>query len=231
MTVAYLPPVQTDCVVDLSHNNAIALPNTAFSTAAASGVELFILKATQGAGMIDTTFPARRAAVTACGALLGAYHFCDGSAPNAQVGNFLNAVGDTTGVLLALDAEANPASQVNVYSVCVMAWQIFQQVGRWPLLYMGRNGPDNKGTGLNDTDVTAYLAQCDLWLPEYGNYPIPPPGFSKWVMHQYTGDGIGGAGVVAGIGNKLDRSYFAGTAADLKVWHAQVTGGTNAVGR
>ena len=48
MSAAYLPPVQTDCVVDLSHAQDIPDPVAAFTAAKASGVALIIHKATQG---------------------------------------------------------------------------------------------------------------------------------------------------------------------------------------
>ena len=108
------------------------------------------------------------------------------------------------------------ASQVSVVQVAMMV----QNLPRLPLIYMGASGPDGNGMQPN-----AVLSQCDLWLPEYGSNPICPPGFSKWVLHQYTGDGINGSGYVAGIGSGLDRSYFAGTVDELKAWHAAMCAG------
>lgn len=55
MSTAYRPAVMTDCVIDLSHNNAIANPVAAFKTAAAGGILAVIHKATQGSGYIDPT--------------------------------------------------------------------------------------------------------------------------------------------------------------------------------
>lgn len=220
MSVAYRPAVQTDCVVDLSHNQRILNPEIAFQTAKLSGVAMIIHKATQGTGMVDETYAERKAAAAAVGLLWGAYHFCDGSDAASQVSHFLGTVGEPYG-LLAIDAEKN-ASQVSVAQVCQIIYQICQKTGHWPLLYMGRSGPDGTGAGL-DAESAAYLAQCDLWLPEYGNNPIPPIGFSKWALHQYTGDGINGPGNVAGIGTHLDRSYFAGSVADLQAWFSKAT--------
>lgn len=219
-TVIFKPAVQTDCIIDLSHNNRIDAPTAAFATAKTSGVAMVILKATQGSDEVDNTFAERRAAAQAAGLLVGAYHFCDGTDTGQQASHFLGTVGDLTGLVLALDAEANPTSQVTAYQVCGMIYEIEEKTGKAPLLYMGRNGPDNRGTYMNEANVVAYLAQCPLWLPEYGSTPVLPNGFTKWVMHQYTGDGINGSGFVAGIGSKLDRSFFAGTAADLTAWHA-----------
>lgn len=222
MTAAYLPPVQTDCVVDLFHGDNIPTPLDAFRQAATAvpPVVLVLHKATQGTDVADATYAARKVAAQSVGLLWGAYHFCDGSDPVMQMKHFLSVVGDPSGFLLMLDAEKNDASQVTVAQVATMIAYLKAQTGRFPLLYMGASGPDGNGMAANRV-----LAQCDLMLPEYGNNPVLPPGFDKWMLHQYTGDGINGSGYVAGIGTKLDRSYFAGTVADLKVWYAATVAG------
>jgi lysozyme len=215
---AYVPATQTDCVVDLSHDNEVPDPAAAFAAARESGVEMVILKATQGTDFVDPTFAARSAAALDAGLLVGAYHFCDGTDPAAQARFFLETVGDLAGrIVLCLDAERNESSQVTVAGVESVAAAVREALGR-PLdaLYMGRAGPDGTGDGLPSDALSA----LDLWLPEYGDDPVPPPGFSRWVMHQYTGDGVNGTGEVAGIGSGLDRSLFAGSAEDLRAWHA-----------
>lgn|GEM_PF-5123372 len=231
MSTPYLPPVQTDCVVDLYHGDTIADPVAAFNAAKASGVEMIIHKASQGSGVTDDTFTARRDAAGQAGLLFAAYHFCDASTSTAQVANFLSAVGDASKTPLALDAELNPKSQVSITQLITMADAVAQGIGRkldW--LYMGASGPDGNGTGMTDAAM-AQLASLvtDLWLPEYGSRPICPLGFNTWIMHQYTGDGINGSGYVAGIGSKLDRSYFAGTVADLHTYVAHLLGSSPSV--
>lgn len=213
------PVIKTDCCVDLSHSNAIHGDLvTAFQTAKASGVELIIQKATQGTTFVDPTFSARRAAAAQAGLLFGAYHFCDGSDPTSQMAHFLAVVDDPTGILLALDAEKN-ASQVTVDQIKVMVQAIRAKTGRLPLLYMGASGPDGSGMVAN-----TIISFCDLWLPEYGNTPRCPPGWSEWTLHQYTGDGINGSGAVAGIGTGLDRSFFAGSIPELHAWFSKAVG-------
>jgi lysozyme len=227
MTGAYLPPVQTDCVIDLYHGDEIPTPLDAFRQAAASGVALVIHKATQGVDMVDETYAARKVAAKSAGALWGAYHFCDGSDPVAQAKHFLSVVGNPTDFVLMVDAEKNDESQVTIPRVIALVRAIVQQVGRkLDILYMGRSGPDGNGTGMT-LAAMAELASLvtALMLPEYGNTPICPLGFSTWLFHQYTGDGINGSGYVAGIGSKLDRSYFAGTVDELKAWHAAMCAG------
>lgn len=230
MGTLYIPSVQTDCVVDLSHTQTIADPVTAFTAAkigspTSAPVAMIIHKASQGTGMVDETFAPRRTAARQVDLLFAAYHFCDGSDPKTQVAHFLSVVGDASQTPLALDAEKN-SSQVTIAQICTMADAIAQKVGRkldW--LYMGASGPDGAETGMTDAAM-AYLASLvsDLWLPEYGTRPICPAPWKTWAMHQYTGDGINGSGTVAGIGKGLDRSYFAGTEDDLRAYVARLLG-------
>lgn len=226
MSTLFIPPVQTDCVVDLSHAQSIPDPIGAFAQMRASGIALLIHKATQGTGFVDDTFAPRRAAAAQVSMLFAAYHFCDGSAPAAQAAHFLSIVGDASKTPLALDAEKN-ASQVTIQQTIELADAIAQKIGRrldW--LYMGASGPDGNGTGMTDAAMAQlYALVTDLWLPEYGSRPICPAPWTRWAMHQYTGDGINGSGYVAGVGRDLDRSYFAGTVADLQAYFARLVGG------
>jgi lysozyme len=219
----YLPPIQTDCVTDIYHGDALdAAGNDIanFVEAVASGIKLVIHKATQGSNVTDNLYAARKPRALAAGALWGAYHFCDNSDPIAQAKHFLAVVGPTKGILLMLDAEIN-SSQVTIAQVAQMITYIKAQTGQTPLLYMGRGGPDGSGNGLPNM----VLSTADLNLPEYGDSPILPPGWSEWKFHQYTGDGINGSGVIPGLGSKLDRSYFAGTVDDLVAYHTKMTDG------
>ena len=218
---AYFPPTYTDCILDLSHNNSIPDPLAAFATAAHDAddpITLIIHKATQGGGMVDVTYAPRHAAAKSAGLLWGAYHFCDGSDTVAQADHFLSVVGDPTGVLLALDVERN-ASQATLGDAVFIASRIAHRIGRWPVIYTGRYGPLGNGSGLPN----AILGRCPLWLPEYGNNPVCPDGWTEWAMWQHT-DGHMGVDIAdaPGIG-PCDRSYFAGTADELKQWHADQT--------
>ena len=228
MTTAYRPAVTTDSVCDLSHNNAIKNPGAAFKTAAAAIPGFTIIhKASQGVAMVDRTFAPRRAAAEALGIPFGAYHFCDGSDPTAQADFFLKSLGDAAGLVLALDAERNKKSQVTVAEVGLIASRIHARVGIWPGIYMGKDGPADDGKGLPSKTLAA---NCWLWLPEYGNNPVCPPGWGSWALWQHTDGRLGSAvAPVPGIG-PCDRSHFAGTAEELRAWWAAhaVPGGAHA---
>jgi lysozyme len=117
--------------------------------------------------------------------------------------------------VLALDAEPNGiGGTVTVSQTAEAAARLHMATGRAPLVYISRYGPDERGTGFPN----GVLSRCPLWLPEYGPMPVCPPGWSKWTLWQHT-DGLKGSAVVpvSGIG-RCDRSWFAGTVAELTAW-------------
>jgi GH25 family lysozyme M1 (1,4-beta-N-acetylmuramidase) len=209
LTAPYIPPITSDVVIDLSHWQS----SVDFVSAKSAGIAAVILKATQGSRWIDATFAMRFNAANAAGLLVGAYHFLDNSPPEFQVENLLSVAGDCR--LLALDAEPNGiGGTVTVAQAAEAAARLHMATGRAPLVYIGRYGPDGRGTGFPNT----VLSRCPLWLPAYNSRPICPFGWSRWALWQHT-DGIVGSDAipVPGIG-RCDRSRFAGTVADLKTW-------------
>ena len=206
MTAPFVPPVMSDVVVDESHWNST--PNLALAKAA--GIAAIIFKATQGTGFVDPTFASRVAMAQEAGLLVGAYHFLDGSDPVAQMRHFLGVTAGTKApLLLALDFEPNPSSQAMPIQAGGAASTVHSKTGVWPVIYTGRwmlSAPN------------AILAECPLWLAEYGSAPICPPGWSQWKLWQHTA-----SATVSGIG-VCDRNRFAGSVADLDAWwHAQTT--------
>jgi lysozyme len=187
-----------------------------FAVAVKGGVVAAIAKATQGSASVDQMYPNNSLAIRAAGLLLGAYAFLDGSDPAAQADHLIATVNDPT-VPLFLDAEPNPASQATVVIVAQVVSRIRARLGYWPVLYMGRDGPDGSGAGLPNP----VLMCCPLWLPEYGDTPTCPPGWMAWKLWQYT-DGA----AVPGIAGKCDMSRFAGTLDELRAWWAALTSGT-----
>jgi lysozyme len=211
----YMPPVTSDVVIDLSHWQ----PPVDFAQAKAAGIAAVILKATQGSNWVDVTFASRLAAASDAGLLVGAYHFLDASEPAVQVQNFLLAARECP--VLALDAESNEiGGSVTVAQTAEAAARLHMATGRTPLIYISRYGPDERGTGFPNS----VLSRCPLWLPAYNARPVCPPGWSNWLLWQYTDGTVGSNAVpVAGIG-RCDRSRFAGTVADLAAWWSGTPG-------
>jgi len=195
-----------DAIVDLSHWN----PNPIdFAAVKSAGIAAVILKATQGSHWIDATFADRAIAASDAGLLVGAYHFADASDPAAQVAHFLS-VADGEPVL-AIDVEQNsiPGGTVSIMQAAEMVARLQMATGRLPLVYMGRYGIDGHGTGLPNS----VLSRAPLWLPEYGNKPVPPKGWTDWTLWQYTD-----RTAVPGIGGLCNRNRFAGTMDALSTW-------------
>ena len=209
----YLPPVMSDVVLDISHYENVSQE---FATTAKAGIVAVILKATQGTGFVDPTFLERVAEARSAGLLVSAYHFLDGANPTEQVAHFLTvAVSEGMVNWLAIDWEPYPASQANVMQAATAGVASVQAAtGRWPVIYMTRYM-------LSAANKT--LANCPLWLAEYGTRPICPPGFTAWQLWQHTDGQVGSAVVsVPGIG-PCDRSKFAGTVDQLRAWWSTPT--------
>jgi lysozyme len=207
----YLPPIMSDVVVDLFHGNKVSVD---FSVVRSDGIAAVILKATQGIGFVDPTFAPRRADARAAGLLVGAYHYMDGTSPIEQIGHFLSVVGNTDGILLALDFEPNEPSQASAMQAASAATAVNAVTGRYPVFYTGRyllSAPN------------PVLSRCPLWLAEYGSRPVCPPGWSQWKLWQHTDGQVGSApAAVPGIG-PCDRSRFAGTVDQLRTWWSAPT--------
>jgi lysozyme len=197
----------SDVVFDISHYENVSQN---FVTTAKSGLVAVIIKATQGTGFVDPTFLERVAEARSAGLLVGAYHFLDGSSPAEQIAHFLTiAVSEGMVEWLALDWEPYPISPAGVMQAATAVASVQAAVGKWPVLYTTRGM-------LSAPNKT--LANCPLWLAEYGVRPICPPGFPAWQLWQHTDGQVGSSIVpVPGVG-PCDRSKFAGTVDQLRAW-------------
>ena len=201
----YLPSVMSDVVIDISHYENVSQN---FVLTVKFGVAAVFLKATQGSHFVDPTFLPRVSEARDVGLLVGAYHFADGSNPAAQAAHFLTVAKSQADVdCLAVDWEPYLPSQATEMQTTTIVAAIQAATGRWPIIYMNRYM-------LAAPNLT--LLKCDLWLAEYGDRPICPPGWSQWKLWQHTDGTVGTHPVpVPGVG-RCDRSRFAGTVGGLK---------------
>jgi GH25 family lysozyme M1 (1,4-beta-N-acetylmuramidase) len=208
------PAAPLNVVVDLSHHNIDPDLALARDTDCIAGV---IHKATQGLTYADPTFGKRRAKALDADLLWGAYHFGTGSDGVQQAEYFLRTVQPTDETLLTLDFEANPQGpSMTLEEARAFVTHVHDATGRWPGLYSGHYLKQLLGTASDPV-----LANCWLWLSQYGPTAVVPPNWPTWTMWQYTD---GGAGPephsVAGIG-RCDRDKFNGSAASLRrLWLA-----------
>ncbi|MBZ5600191.1 MAG: glycoside hydrolase family 25 protein [Acidobacteriia bacterium] len=201
-----MPPA--NIVVDLSHFNA----TLDFTAARQSGVVGVIHKVTQGTQYRDPLYLSHKSKASAAGMLWGAYHFGVGADGVEQGEHFLNTVNPDVQTLLVLDFEANPQGpSMDLEQARAFVTHVQDVTGRFPGLYGGHYLKQLLGT---NTDPI--LANCWLWLSQYGPTPVVPPNWSKWTMWQYT-DGAAGPlpHEVPGIG-RCDRDMFNGSEAELR---------------
>jgi lysozyme len=204
-----------DTIIDVSHHNG---PNLDFGAAAAAGIQGVIQKATQGVAGADPSFSANRTGILAAGLLFGSYHFGDGSDGGAQANHYLSVANPASNELVALDLEDNPAGpSMTLEEARAFVTTIFNTIGKWPVLYSGHTLKAMLG-GHPD----AVLANCPLWLAQYGPSAVLPPGWNAWSLWQYTDGAQPGSQPVNGIGH-CDRDRFNDSVADLPTFWGSVS--------
>lgn len=185
--------------LDLYHgDNRELLPD--FAALKNQGIQFVWLKATQGGGYKDPSFPQRCDAALAAGLLVGAYHFLTNSQVTTQADNFFGAI-DKRPVQMACDYErsgvttpfAATALQFMTYTNC-----------KW--IY-GSDLVRELPTGIRG-DFTSY----NLWLAEYGPQEILPP---PWTDPNKTIWQFSGSGSVKGITGHVDLNYCPGNIVQL----------------
>jgi len=186
-------------VVDLSHYQDV----TDWAAVRKAGIRGVINKATEGPGLLDTTFAYRR---SRCGMLYGGYHFLRPGDVSVQVKHFLDATAPHEGLLLALDYEDPKVPLANAVDFLT---QVHATLGRWPVLYSGNLIKEHLGNLRHPV-----LAQTKLWLAQYSAIPSWPE--ATWTLPwlwQFT-DGVNGPRphAISGIApGGLDIDSYAGT--------------------
>jgi GH25 family lysozyme M1 (1,4-beta-N-acetylmuramidase) len=196
-------------VVDLSHYNSI----NSFDNIKADGIVGIIHKATQGAGLVDNKYAARKEAALAAGLLWGAYHFATDADPIAQVNNFLTAAQPDAYTLVALDWEQNGNNSMDIDQAKAWLAEIEQRLSRKAIIYSGSYAKDQLGS-----DVDEYMGSHRLWHSQYGSTPRIQASWDSFWLWQYTGDGLGPEPhIINGVsGNNVDISTYDGTDDQLK---------------
>jgi lysozyme len=197
-------------VVDLSHHNA----NVDFAIARNSGLVGVIHKATQGMKFVDPLYIPNHDQATGLGLLWGAYHFGTGADGVEQAEFFIDTVQPDDSTLLVLDFEANPQGpSMTLEEARAFVTHVNEVTGTFPGLYAGHYLKELLGTA--DDPV---LANCWLWLSQYGPTPVVPHNWSDWTMWQYT-DGAAGPKPhdITGIG-RCDRDTFNGSVDELRTF-------------
>ena len=195
-------PDPLNVVIDISHHNA----NPDFQQAKAAGILGVIHKATQGLNYKDPMYLTNQQKALDAGLLWGAYHFGDGNDGSAQAEFFVTVVNPGPDTLLVLDFEPNTqGATMSLDGARAFVNEVSARVGRFPGLYSGSLIKQQLGSNKDPI-----LAQCFLWLAQYGNNAVVPANWSTWTLWQYTDGNVGPQPhSVPGIGN-CDRDTFNG---------------------
>jgi GH25 family lysozyme M1 (1,4-beta-N-acetylmuramidase) len=202
-------------VVDTSHYDDV---QDGFAGTKAMGILGVINKLTEGVGYVDPSFNWRRGPAARAGLLYGAYHFIRPGSPLTQVKQFLNRVGDTTGLLLALDHE-DP--DVTMLAAANWIGSFHELTGSWPVYYSYSAFIQQRRARMD----ARIFGKCALWLAAYNDHPQWPTNiWPNYYLHQFTGDGSGpqphhvpGISIAGGIDLNIahDRDSLASTWATI----------------
>ena len=208
-------------VIDMSHHNTLTDPprfNPAgYEAAVKAGLIGVIHKATQGVGMSDNMYALRRKRAADSGLLWGAYHFNTGEAVAAQVQHFLDMAQPDAQTLMALDFEDNRASEMSAAQAAQFLTLLDQHLGRKAIIYGGNRLKEQLPRA--DAETRATICAHRLWLCQYGPRAVLPPGWDKYWLWQYSGDGIPAWEVSTFPGfvdRGLDLNWYAGSSDQLK---------------
>lgn len=188
--------VKTPLVVDMFSGEEFESCKTGtaadFAKVYASGIRGIIHKATQGTRYTDKECAKRIPLARAAGLLVGIYHFGTSAPVGDQVAHFLEvfeALGSPQDMLLALDFEKNepePSDSMNYVQARTFLKMVYERTGQRPALYSG-----NKIKEALPKAGDPFISQHRLWLCQYAPHAVLPPGFDRFWLWQYTGDGHG----------------------------------------
>jgi len=169
-------------IVDLSHFDDVQ----DWDAVKRFGILGVINKATEGPGLVDTTYAIRRKPAREHDILYGAYHFLRPGDPVAQADHFLEvalSVDQPDELLLALDHEDR---KVPLKDAKKWLQRVLDKAERRAILYSGFVIKEQLGD-----NRASFLAKHRLWLSHFSSRPKWPKNWkAPWII-QFTGDGVG----------------------------------------
>ena len=224
----------TNAVVNLSHYDLLR-PD--FDRMKAEGIVGVIHEASYPRLERDAFYSVRQNAAAQAGLLWGAYHYGNGTDPIRQADHFLSVVSSAwanadassrpAGILLVLDFERNhhyPGGTMRVDQAVAFAQRIRERTGKYPGIYSGEYYLHK---ALNSSRASAaqrrILANCWLWMANYGAEPRPASPWERWYLWQYCGDGrcrLPRSTHPISVANvrKAERNIFSGSRAALEAF-------------
>ncbi len=167
-----------------------------------SGVEIAIIRSSEGSSVIDSQFERNYTGAKAAGVAVGFYHFMTASTPEearAQADFFLRVIdGKTPECLLALDVGADGSLSGEQLTAIALAFleRVESQSGLRAMLYTDAYAARAR--------FGAELARYPIWVANYGvRQPEANGKWASWVGFQY-----GDSGRIPGIDSRVDLDYF-----------------------
>ena len=192
---------------DFSHHNG----TLDHAKIAGAGIEIAMLKASQGTAFVDPRFVENRDSFAAVGVAVIPYHFLTIGDPIAQAQHFIDAAELAAGSCAAWDWETSrqdASDAPEAAAVDKFILRLEATLARDALRYHGEWPPHGVISGL--------MLKKPWWLPRYGEdtgdwWGDPDPAC---LFHQYTSKAI-----LDGVQGKCDRSsVYAQSVADVLQW-------------
>lgn len=158
-----------------------------------SGVNITMVKATQGTGYVNPYCDVDYQAAKKAGKLLGFYHYCGGGNPEAEAKYFYKNTKNYIGEAVpAVDWEAGQnSSWGNTNWVKRFVTEFHRLSGVWPLIYV-------QASALNQ--VANCAKDCGLWVASYPsmnwkswnipNMKVNTYPWATYTVWQFTGDNM-----------------------------------------
>lgn len=188
-------------IVDISHHNVIATDG--FNKLARAGYKGIINKATEGNGMVDVTYAARRRDCVDAGLEWGAYHFARRGDGVAQADRFLSIAKPDASTLLALDWESARGDKSDTFTIeqaKAFLDRVCTKTGRTPDQVYIYGGNVLKELITSEADK-AYFGKYRLWLCQYGPEAKLPSAWPHYDIWQFTEHGS-----ATGVGGLTDNN-------------------------
>lgn len=167
--------------------------NVDFNQVKSSGIEIVILKASEGKTWQDSTFRDKYNNAKAAGLKVGAYHFLKGNAVQDEVDNFLSMVQKLPmDCKYIIDAETDLGGIEANSSQIKAFYDILTSKGYDTALYTGEYFYNDN---LNDS-----VKDIPLWVAKYSSNHPNVPSYIGW---QYSD-----CGNVSGISGNVDMNEF-----------------------
>lgn len=163
------------------------------SYATQSGVDIIMVKATQGTGYVNPRCDTDYQAAKRAGKMLGFYHYCGGGNPEAEAKYFYKNTKNYVGEAVpAVDWESyQNASWGNTNYVRRFVDEFHKLSGVWPLIYV-------QASSINQ--VANCAKNCGLWVASYPsmdwkswklpNMNVKTSPWPTYTVWQFTGDNM-----------------------------------------